>query len=219
MSQWPVHGTITGPIVLIGFGSIGRGMLPLIERHFKFDKSRFTVIDPEDKDRHLLDEQGIAFIKTALTRENFVSVLKPLLTKGGGQPFVVNLSVEVSSAAVMRLCHEFGALCIDTVAEPWPGFYTDTRLTVSERSNYALREEILDLRRALGNGPTAISCCGANPGMVSWFVKQALLNVAADCGIDSGDPSSREDWARLARNTGVKGIHIAEYDTQRATAA
>ena len=219
MSQWPVHGTITGPIVLIGFGSIGRGMLPLIERHFKFDKLRFRVIDPEDKDRHLLDEQGIAFIKTALTRENFVSVLKPLLTKGGGQPFVVNLSVEVSSAAIMRLCHELGALCIDTVAEPWPGFYTDTRLTVSERSNYALREEILDLRRALGNGPAAISCCGANPGMVSWFVKQALLNVAADCGIDSGDPSSREDWARLARNTGVKGIHIAECDTQRATAA
>ena len=82
MSQWPVHGTITGPIVLIGFGSIGRGVLPLIERHFKFDKSRFTVIDPEDKDRHLLDERGIAFIKKAVTRDNFVDLLKPLLTKG-----------------------------------------------------------------------------------------------------------------------------------------
>jgi homospermidine synthase len=56
----------------------------------------------------------------------------------------------------MRLCHEVGALYIDTVAEPWPGFYTDPRLTASERSNYALREEILDLRRALGGGPTAI---------------------------------------------------------------
>ena len=44
---WPVHGEITGPIVMIGFGSIGKGTLPLIERHFTFDKSRFTVIDPE----------------------------------------------------------------------------------------------------------------------------------------------------------------------------
>ena len=26
----PVHGRITGPIVMIGFGSIGKGMLPLI---------------------------------------------------------------------------------------------------------------------------------------------------------------------------------------------
>ena len=50
MSQWPVHGTITGPIGMIGFGSIGRGTLPLIERHFNYDKSRFTVIDPDDKD-------------------------------------------------------------------------------------------------------------------------------------------------------------------------
>jgi homospermidine synthase len=218
MSQWPVHGAITGPIVLIGFGSIGRGILPLLERHFTFDKSRFTVIDPVDENRHLLDERGVAFLQKAVTRENFVDLLKPLLTAGEGQPFVVNLSVEVSSVAIMRLCHEVGALYVDTVAEPWAGFYMDPRLTQSERSNYALREAVLDLRRALGPGPTAISCCGANPGMVSWFVKQALLNVAADCGIAAGDPSSREEWAELARRVGLEGIHIAERDTQRAAA-
>jgi homospermidine synthase len=37
---------ISGPIVMIGFGSIGRGTLPLIERHFTFDKSRMVIIDP-----------------------------------------------------------------------------------------------------------------------------------------------------------------------------
>ncbi|MGP8232645.1 MAG: homospermidine synthase [Methylovirgula sp.] len=216
MQNWPIHGTITGPIVMIGFGSIGRGTLPLIERHFHFDKSRFTVIDPVDTDRHLLDERGIAFIQKAVTRENFVDLLKPLLTNGPGQPFIVNLSVEVSSAAIMRLAHEVGALYIDTVCEPWPGFYDDPRLTQSQRSNYALRQEVLDQRDALGSGPTAISCCGANPGMVSWFVKQALLNVAKDLGITAPEPKTREDWARLAKGVGVKGIHIAERDTQRA---
>ena len=49
--NWPVYGEITGPVVMIGFGSIGRGTLPLIERHFKFDKSRMTVIDPRDTDK------------------------------------------------------------------------------------------------------------------------------------------------------------------------
>ena len=39
---------------MIGFGSIGKGTLPLIERHFEYDKNRFVVIDPEDKDRKLL---------------------------------------------------------------------------------------------------------------------------------------------------------------------
>ncbi|MGA3302361.1 MAG: saccharopine dehydrogenase C-terminal domain-containing protein [Methylovirgula sp.] len=216
MSNWPVHGTISGPIVMIGFGSIGRGTLPLIERHFKFDKKRLTVIDPVDTDRHLVDERGYRFIKEAVTRDNFVDLLKPLLTEAPGQAFIVNLSVDVSSAAMIRLAHEVGALYVDTVCEPWPGFYTDTRLTLSQRSNYALRAEVLDQRAALGHGPTAISCCGANPGMVSWFVKQALLNIAADVGQKVKEPKGREDWARLAMSLGVKGIHIAERDTQRA---
>ena len=71
MTDWPVHARIDGPIVMIGFGSIGKGTLPLIERHFAFDKSRFVVIDPEDKDRKLLDERGIRFIHEAVTKDNY----------------------------------------------------------------------------------------------------------------------------------------------------
>ncbi len=216
MQNWPMHGTISGPIVMIGFGSIGRGTLPLIERHFRYDRARFTVIDPVDTSRALVDERGYRFVKQAVTRENFVGLLKPLLTEGSGQAFIVNLSVDVSSAAIIRLAHEVGALYVDTVCEPWPGFYMDARLTLSQRSNYALRQEVLDERKALGPGPTAVSCCGANPGMVSWFVKQALLDVARDTGLKASEPKSREEWARLARDVGVKGIHIAERDTQRA---
>ena len=63
MANWPVHATITGPIVMIGFGSIGRGTLPLIERHFKYDKSRFVVVDPSDKNKFLLDERGIKLVQ------------------------------------------------------------------------------------------------------------------------------------------------------------
>ncbi len=68
MTDWPVYAHIDGPIVMIGFGSIGRGTLPLIERHFTFDKARFTVIDPVDDDRALLDERGIRFMQQAVTR-------------------------------------------------------------------------------------------------------------------------------------------------------
>src|ERR1700712_5378935 len=121
MTTWPVHGTITGPIVMIGFGSIGKGTLPLIERHFKYDKTRFVVIAPDDSDRALLDERGIRFIKAAVTRENYRELLVPLLTEGEGQGFCVNLSVDTSSLAIMELAREIGVLYIDTVVEPWPG--------------------------------------------------------------------------------------------------
>ena len=217
MAEWTQHAQFDGPIVMIGFGSIGRGTLPLIERHIGHDRTQFTVIAPDDADRALLDERGLAFRHEALTPENYVDILKPLLTAGGKRGFLVNLSVEVSSTALIRLCKELGCLYIDTVVEPWPGFYTDTRLTVSQRSNYALRESLMDLRRAAPGGPTAVTTCGANPGMVSWFVKQALLDIAGATGAAATAPTSREGWARLAQTLGVKGIHIAERDTQRAT--
>ncbi|MBX6425434.1 MAG: homospermidine synthase [Variibacter sp.] len=217
MTDWPVHARIDGPIVMIGFGSIGKGTLPLIERHFVFDRSRFVVIDPQDKDRALLDQRGIRFIHQAVTRENYRHLLAPLLTQGGGQGFCVNLSVDTSSVDIMELCNEVGALYIDTVNEPWAGFYFDSSLGPESRSNYALREKTLAAKRARKPGScTAVSCCGANPGMVSWFVKQALLNIANDLGIKTEEPRTREEWARLMQRVGVKGIHIAERDTQRA---
>ena len=69
MTNWPVHGEITGPIVMIGFGSIGKGTLPLIERHFTFDRKRLVVVDPEDKDQALVEKLGYTFIHQPVTRE------------------------------------------------------------------------------------------------------------------------------------------------------
>ncbi len=117
----------------------------------------------------------------------------------------------------MELCNEVGALYIDTVNEPWIGFYFDKKLGTDKRTNYALREATLAAKRKRKPGSmTAVSCCGANPGMVSWFVKQALVNIANDTKTKIKEPQTREDWAKLAKKLGVKGIHIAERDTQRA---
>ena len=216
MTNWSLHARVDGPIVMIGFGSIGRGTLPLILRHLACDPSRITVIDPDDVNRPLAEVAGARFVQVAVTPENHRDLLLPLLNAGGGQAFMVNLSVDVSSRAMMELCKEAGALYIDTVVEPWLGHYTDPSLSMAERSNYALRESLLELRRRRPGGPTAISCCGANPGMVSWLAKQALLNLAADRNIQVEAPAHREGWALLMQRLGVRGVHIAERDTQRA---
>ncbi|MFL4970133.1 MAG: saccharopine dehydrogenase NADP-binding domain-containing protein, partial [Xanthobacteraceae bacterium] len=212
----PLHARFDGPIVMIGFGSIGKGTLPLIERHIAFDRAKFTVIAPDDDDRHLLDERQIRFIHLGLTKENYREVLTPLLTAGPGRGMMVNLSVDTSSVELMEFAKDIDAFYIDTVVEPWPGLYTNQALPLSARSNYALREGVLDLRRRRPGGVTAVSCCGANPGMVSWMVKQALVDIAKDLNIAYDEPATREDWARLMRHVGVQGIHIAERDTQRA---
>ncbi|KFB09135.1 homospermidine synthase [Nitratireductor basaltis] len=216
--EWPVYGEITGPIVMIGFGSIGRGTLPLLERHFRFDRSRMVIVDPAETNRKFADECGIRFLKAAVTQDNHEELLTPLLSEGEGQGFCVNLSVDTSSVELMKLCRRLGVLYIDTVIEPWAGFYFDPSADNASRTNYALRETLLREKRNAPGGTTAVSTCGANPGMVSWFVKQALINLAADMKLDVETPAAddREAWAQFMRNLGVKGIHIAERDTQRA---
>src|SRR3954447_8655943 len=197
-----IHAKISGPIVMIGFGSIGKGTLPLIERHFDYDKKPFVIIDPHEAG-DLAKEHGVRFIKDAVTKENYRQLLTPLLTAGGGQGFCVNLSVDTSSVAIMELCREIGALYIDTVVEPWAGFYFDRNIGPEKRSNYALRETLLTAKHKSPGGTTAVSTCGANPGMVSWFVKQALLDIARDTNTPYNEPKSREGWGQLAHKLGV----------------
>lgn len=80
-AKYPVYGNIDGPIVMIGFGSIGRGTLPLIERHFTFDKKRMVVIDPRNDDEQLLKDKGIRYVQAALTGDNYKDVLGPLFSE------------------------------------------------------------------------------------------------------------------------------------------
>jgi hypothetical protein len=107
-------------------------------------------------------------------------------------------------------------LYLDTCIEWWPGGYTDPSLTPSHRSDYALRESALALAASGQMGPTAVPTHGANPGLVSHFVKRALSDIARDTGVGQVVPASRDEWAALAASLGVKVIHIAERDTQSA---
>jgi len=207
------HTRFTGNLVIVGFGSIGQGVLPLILRHIDLDPSRIVVVTAEERGHAEAESYGIRFIIEPLTRDNYRDVLQPLVGEGD---FLLNLSVDVSSVALIAFAQERGALYLDTCIEPWAGGYTDPALTPSQRSNYALRESALALREHCQGGPTAVLTHGANPGLVSHFVKQALLDIAHDTGVEAAMPSSRAGWAALARQLAVKVIHIAERDTQVA---
>jgi homospermidine synthase len=168
---------------MIGFGSIGKGTLPLIERHFEYDKSRFVIIDPHEDGEIAKAARREAQCASSSRRD------PGQLSRGAGaaadrrrRPGILRQSVgRHLLGRHHELCRELGALYIDTVNEPWLGFYFDFEIGPEARSNYALRETTAGGQaQASPGGPTAVSCCGANPGMVSWFVKQALLDIARD---------------------------------------
>ena len=121
------HVVFPGRMVIVGFGSIGQGVLPLLLRHIGMAPDRITIITAHDMGRGEAEQMGVNFIKKPLTRENYVAVLDPLLSAGD---FLMNVSVNVSSIDLIALCQRKGALYLDTCIEPWPGGYTDPNLSL-----------------------------------------------------------------------------------------
>jgi homospermidine synthase len=215
MGLWRKEHRFGGKLVMLGFGSVGQGVLPLLLRHIDMPAERITVMKPHDHGLEVAREYGVKTVVTPLDETNYRELLSRQLRNGD---FLLNLSVDVSSVALIALCQELGALYLDTCIEPWSGGYLDTSVPTAQRTNYALREAALALRRTGTDlGPTVVLTHGANPGLVSYFVKQALVNLAHDNEpqlLNGTTPRGRDEWARLAQRLGVKVIHIAERDTQ-----
>lgn len=203
-------------LVILGFGCIGRGVLPLLLRHIAIRPGQIRIVTEHDAHRDVAARHGIALRVQALTRENYQSVLAEELGPGD---FLLNLSINVGSVDLVAWCQRNGVCYLDACIEPWAGGYYDAALTPSQRSNYGLREAALALRQPAGQqAPTAVVTHGVNPGLVSHFVKQALLDVAAATHPGEAAPRDRAGWADLARRLGVKTIQVAERDTQVSAA-
>ena len=198
---------------MLGFGTVGQAALPLVLRHLELDRERITIVTASEDGRELARACGVAdFRCLPLSPANYAEILGPLLAPGG---FLLNLSVDVSSVALVELCHERGALYLDSCVEPWAGGYVDTSAAPAERSNWALRARALAINdRTWARRPTAVLTHGVNPGLVSHFTKEALLQMARDVGQAPAVPASREEWAALARSLGIKVVHVAERDWQ-----
>jgi homospermidine synthase len=201
-----------GRLTIVGWGAIAQGVLPLLLRHFALRPERIAIVTADAAGVQEALDYGISHTILPLTRDNYRHALAPLVGPGD---FLLNLSVNVASVALIEFCRERGALYLDACIEPWAGGYTDPALSPSQRSNYALREAAKALHRP--GSPTAVLTHGANPGWVSHFVKQALLDIARDCGRDIAVPQDRAGWARLAQSLGIRVIHIAERDWQTAS--
>src|SRR4051812_32168449 len=101
------HVAFAGHLLIIGFGSIGQGVLPLLLRHIDMRPDQIAIVTAELRGQEVAKEYGVRFVETPLTQDNYRTVLDSWLGRGD---LLLNVSVDVSSVALIELCQEKGAL-------------------------------------------------------------------------------------------------------------
>ncbi|MBU1395998.1 MAG: saccharopine dehydrogenase NADP-binding domain-containing protein, partial [Gammaproteobacteria bacterium] len=126
MNQHSICAGFGARLVILGFGCIGRGVLPLLLRHIAIQPGQIRIVTDRDTHRDVADRHGVALRVQALTRENYRSVLAEELGPGD---FLLNLSINVGSVDLVAWCQRYGVCYLDACIEPWAGGYYDAALT------------------------------------------------------------------------------------------
>ena len=98
--------SLGGRVVIVGFGSIAQGVVPLLFRELGVAPERVTVVSDQEDVQGVAQALGITLMVHRLTEANYDAVLAPLLAP---RDFLLNLAVDVCSLALVRLCQQRGA--------------------------------------------------------------------------------------------------------------
>src|SRR4051812_44644187 len=84
------HVAFSGRLVMLGFGSIGQGVLPLILRHIDMPRDNIQILTADQRGLDVARQYGVAATVQPLTRDDSRDLLCPRLHRGD---FLLNLSV------------------------------------------------------------------------------------------------------------------------------
>ncbi|CAG0977982.1 homospermidine synthase [Methanosarcinales archaeon] len=212
-------------ILIIGYGSVSQCTLPVLLDKIDVPLKNITIIDFEDKSKALkkYTDQGIKYVCEKITPENLDQVLSKYLDNGS---LLIDLAWNIGANDIIKWCHDHEVLYVNTSVEVWDpteGVYTKSPF---EKSLYWRQMQLLNLSRDWKDAPTAVIDHGANPGLISHFVKEALLDIAARIILDKkvsvqdeeeiAQLAKDKNFPRLAKKLGIKVIHCSERDTQIA---
>ena len=211
-------------VVLLGFGSVAQCTLPILVKHLRVPLQNITVLDFEDQ-APLLESwtsQGVRFVRQRITRDNLGAVLGQYLEAGD---LLIDLAWNIECCELLDWCHQHGVLYINTSVEVWDPYDRGLYSHPTQRTLYWRHQNVRRLRAGWSEpGPTAVLEHGANPGLISHFTKQALLDIGERVLADkrvTGQAAEElsqlladRTFNRLAMQLGVKVIHCSERDTQ-----
>ena len=210
-------------ILFVGYGAVAECTLPILFKHIKVNPKNVTVIDFESKEEKLRQwtSLGVRYIRDRVTEENMATLLASHLSAGD---LLIDLAWNIDACEILQWCHDSGVLYVNTSVEVWDP-YAGGRKHPTQRTLYWRH---MNVRRMTAKwkekGATAVVEHGANPGLISHFTKQGLIDIA-NTMIGEKKAKGRKaelleghiaagSFNRLAMELGVKVIHCSERDTQ-----
>ncbi len=210
-------------ILFLGFGAVAECTLPIFFRHIDCSPKNITILDFEDRAPRLREwtAKGATVVRDRVTPDNLGALLGRYVGRGD---LIVDLAWNIDAGDILQWCHDHGVLYINTSTEVWDP-YAYGAVPPTERTLYWRH---MKLRERTGRwkepGPTAILEHGANPGLISHFTKQGLIDIAT-AALSEGKAKGRaaqvirqhldsKSFNLLAQALGVRVIHCSERDTQ-----
>ncbi len=210
-------------MLVLGGGSVSQCTVPLLLDQVVATPQQLTVMDFQDMRERFADAlaRGAHYLFGRVERDNLERVLTAQLSAGD---LLVDLAWNIDANAIIGWCHDNDVLYLNTSVEEWDPYDAAADRHPCERTLLIRHQRLQEMRASwTSTGPTAVVEHGANPGLVSHFVKRALVDIASEClKLDLlGDAReavrralAEDDFPHLAMHLGVKVIHIAERDTQ-----
>ena len=214
-------------ILFLGCGSVTQAVLPLLLRDVKVPASSITILDFVDNRHRIANElqAGVTYKEIKITPENLSDVLAAHVGSGD---MLIDLAWNIDATTILTWCHNNNVRYLNTSVEVWNPYEDMASTHPLDRTLYVRHQELARMIREWGgnSGPTAVLEHGANPGMVSHFVKLALRElsqkilsdgIAGDRKAGLEEALANDQFNMLAMLTGTKVIHISERDTQIST--
>jgi homospermidine synthase len=213
-----------GKVLMLGYGAVARCALPILLKHVRVPPARITVLDFEDRGEDLKSwtSQGVRFVRDRVTPGNLGAILGKYV---GAGDLLIDLAWNIDCCELLQWCHDHGVLYVNTSVEVWDPYEDADKKHPTERTLYWRHMNVRRLKAGWAErGPTAVLEHGANPGLISHWTKQGLVDIGqrliADRRVAPADAEEIQHWTdarafnRLARKLGVKVIHCSERDTQ-----
>src|SRR5579864_5511438 len=211
-------------IVFVGFGAVARCTLPILLRLVDVDPKRITIIEfaPDEAVLRPWIERGVTLVEDRVAQDNLGSLLGAHLSAGD---LLIDLAWNIDCGEILQWCHDRGVLYVNTSVELWDPYAGAEHKHPTERTLYWRHMKLRALVASWKEpGPTAVIEHGANPGLISHFTKQALLDIAeralaerkfAGAAAEQiAHHAKALEFNHLAQHLGVKVIHCSERDTQ-----